>query len=292
MSPPPLADRARRCLLAGALGDAWGGPYEGRLPQTTPEFPANATISDDTQLTLATCEAITAKRGRVDPEALAERFRSWFDAGRLTGLGSATLKALRDLSNGAHWALAGARGEYAAGSGAAMRVAPFAFILDPHASSARRVLRDACRITHHNDEAYAGALAIAIAVRQCSVTLGVPPDLLAAVGEALPDTAVRDRLAELAPLTDSPVSVAARFGNTGHVVEAVPLALYIACRAANSIEDAARTAAWAGGDTDTIAALAAQVVGAAGAEVPDALLSRISDYTRMVSIVDAFVKVL
>ena len=36
--------------------------------------------------------------GAVDAEAIARSLRDWFVARRLTGLGSATLKALRDLA--------------------------------------------------------------------------------------------------------------------------------------------------------------------------------------------------
>ena len=55
---PTLHDRILGCLLGGAIGDAWGGPYEGALPQAVPDFPSTARLSDDTQLTTATCEAI------------------------------------------------------------------------------------------------------------------------------------------------------------------------------------------------------------------------------------------
>lgn len=106
-------ERVRCCLFAGALGDAWGGPYEGRPPGATTPFPASPVLSDDTMLTAATCEAIIQAGGAVTPELVAEHLRDWFADGRLRGLGSATLKALRDLSAGAHWALAGARGELA-----------------------------------------------------------------------------------------------------------------------------------------------------------------------------------
>jgi ADP-ribosyl-[dinitrogen reductase] hydrolase len=128
------------------------------VPPTTP------TLSDDTELTLATCESIIESCA-VEPESLAEHFVRWFNARRIHGLGSSTLKALRDLSSGTHWALAGARGEYAAGNGAAMRIAPLAFLLDPNDPKQRTTIRDACRITHHSDEAYVGALAVIFAVR-------------------------------------------------------------------------------------------------------------------------------
>ena len=61
----------------------------------------------------------------------------------MRSLGSSTLKALRDLAAGAHWELAGARGEYAAGTGAAMRIAPLAFLLEPGSAADRVIVRHA-----------------------------------------------------------------------------------------------------------------------------------------------------
>jgi len=113
-------DQILGCLLGGALGDAWGGPWEGRVGPSHFKVPSESKVSDDTQLTLATCESII-ERGCVDPESLASHFLEWFVQGRISGMGSSTLKAMRDLSAGVHWALAGSRGEYAAGSGAATR---------------------------------------------------------------------------------------------------------------------------------------------------------------------------
>src|SRR5260370_495332 len=128
------------------------------------EIPSRPVLSDDTQLTLATCQSII-ECGRVDPENLASHFLRWYLAGRIRGMGSSALKAMRDLAVGTHWALAGARGEFAAGNGAAMRIAPLAFLLNPSDAGDRTVIRDVCRITHHNDEAYAGALAVMLAIR-------------------------------------------------------------------------------------------------------------------------------
>ena len=124
------SDRVVGSIIGGALGDGWGRPFEGGLRRDAAPLPNVLVVSDDTQLTLATCEAII-ERGRVDAEAIAARFVAWFRLGRLDGLGASTLKALRDLDSGAHWALAGAKGERSAGNGAAMRVAPLAFVLDP-----------------------------------------------------------------------------------------------------------------------------------------------------------------
>lgn len=122
-------ERVRGCLLAGAIGDAMGGPFEGQPGPIRFRERDNWKISDDTQLTLATCESII-ELSRVSPEHIAARFLHWFRERRITGIGSSTLKAMRDLDAGAHWALAGAKGEMSAGNGAAMRIAPLAFHLE------------------------------------------------------------------------------------------------------------------------------------------------------------------
>ncbi len=118
------------CLIGGAIGDAIGGFYENRSLSHTDFLSYPWHTSDDTQLTLATCQAIIESNGKVVPEKIARKFLEWYNHGQLTGLGASTLKSLRDLQKGAHWALAGRTGERAAGNGAAMRIAPLAFKVD------------------------------------------------------------------------------------------------------------------------------------------------------------------
>ena len=221
-------DKVRGCLLAGAIGDAMGGPFEGRAGPLSFHEHTNWKISDDTQLTLATCESII-ELGEVSPEHIAGRFLHWFRQKRLTGLGSSTLNALRNLDAGAHWALAGAKGEMSAGNGAAMRIAPLAFHLDPGSTEQRQMIRDVCRITHHNEEAYAGGLAVVAAIR--SLASGeTTSQLLETVLTYLPDSRVRDRIKELNSLPDDlPVAeIATQYGSSAYVVDSVPLALYAA----------------------------------------------------------------
>lgn len=278
----PLSDRVCGALLAGAVGDAMGSAYEGEPGPIRWREERAWRLSDDTQLTLATCEAIR-DAGQVSPERIAGRCLDWFRSRRLTGLGASTLKALRDLDAGAHWALAGARGERAAGAGAAMRAAPLAFCLDPEVAEQRTLLRDVCRITHHHDEAYVGALAVVIAIRwlnEQAQTAGA--GLLTHVARSLPDSQVRDRLQSLAELPadiDYGV-VAGRYGRSGFVADVVPLALLAAEQLGRvSLHDLLRTAISAGGDADTRASIAGQVAGSAlGAQqLPAALLERLPE---------------
>ena len=53
------------CILGGALGDAWGGPWEGSPTRVAFQIPERSSVSDDTELTLATCESIIENGGRV-----------------------------------------------------------------------------------------------------------------------------------------------------------------------------------------------------------------------------------
>ena len=56
-----VADRIRGCLLGGAIGDAMGRPFENQPGPVVYREHAPWFVSDDTQLTLATCEAIVQK---------------------------------------------------------------------------------------------------------------------------------------------------------------------------------------------------------------------------------------
>lgn len=247
VKPADQRDSILGCLLGGAIGDAVGGVEErGHLG-----------LSDDTQLTLATCEAI-CEAGRVEPSVLAAAFLRWFQQRRLSGLGSATLKALRDLQAGTHWALTGAKGEMAAGNGGAMRIAPLAFL----PTVDRVTVRDVVRITHHHDEAYLGALAVVLALR---VAWPSSADaLLRDVSADLPDCLVRDRLQAAADLGPASLEDVARCsGTSGWVVETVPLALVAAWHMAEVSFSAGLDAlVRIGGDTDTIASIAGQIAGA------------------------------
>jgi ADP-ribosylglycohydrolase len=284
-----LSDRARGCIIGGAIGDAMGGPFEGQPGPLRYRVHRDWSISDDSQLTLATCESII-ETGVVSPEHIADRFVQWFRARRITGMGSSTLKALRDLDAGLHWALAGAKGEMSAGNGAAMRIAPLAFHLDPKLARDRRIIRDVCRITHHNEEAYVGALVNVVAIRSLAFGQSSPSDLFQTVLQDLPDSRVRDRILALSSLRgdQSVAEVGSDFGASGYVVDSVPLALYAARFIEHLLLDGVlRSAIEAGGDTDTIASMTGQIAGAwlGASQVPRGLIDLLpnANYIEQVS---------
>jgi ADP-ribosyl-[dinitrogen reductase] hydrolase len=289
-----VRDRILGCILGGAIGDAFGGPYERRRPPIVISEADEWRLSDDTQLTLATCEAITICDGSVDPAAIAGRFAGWHRARRVSGMGSNTLKALTELVAGGHWALVGGKGERAAGNGAAMRAAPLAFCLDPNDHVERRTIRDVSRITHHHEEAYAGALAVVVAVRAAAAGLwDGSNDSLRLVVESLPDTQTRDRLIALSEIEEETplLEIARRFGCSGYVAESVPLALCGASRVLSlDFKTVLIELIACGGDTDTNASIAGQVAGAliGRGRLPEELIARAPDRDAVEAIASAF----
>lgn len=278
-----LSERLSGCLIGGAIGDAYGSAFENvELEKSSKDFypfgapeqrKPNWQFTDDTQLTLATCEAI-GENEKLTPELLAAKFLSYFEQNRLTGIGASTLKALRELQVGGHWWVVGRKGEYAAGNGAAMRIAPIAFI----ESATRSEVKDYCTITHNNDEAYTGALAVWTAIRLAiDKSWTGRENLMKLVANNLPDTRVKDRLLELSE-SHHDLSEVGKMGSDGYVVNSVPLAIAHANKILSlGLEEMFESLINIGGDTDTNCSIAGQIAGALIGEqgIPSKMLNQL-----------------
>lgn len=266
-------------LLGGALSDAMATSAEGAPPHATRPLPAGPlSTTDDTALTFATMDAIVANGRAVSPEAVANAFVEAYRRGRVAGVGSSTLRALRLLDGGAHWASAGHEGEFGKGAGPAMRAAPVAFVLDPSDWDQRRTLRFVCEITHRSDEAFAGAVLVALAVRGAASGHFAPEDGPQALDlTGVPDSVLRDRMRDLPPDFSG---FATRFGTSGFTPDAVPAALYVAQEMArNGFQRGVLAAVRAGGDTDTIASIGAQIACATGrVSLPEEWSRRVANW--------------
>lgn len=285
------SDRIRGVILGGALGDAYGSIYEGegRLRGVSLETIRNPSLSDDSQLTLATCEALIDKTGTLG-ERIGASFSRWYSSGRITGVGSSTLKALRDLSVGAPWYLSGATGEMSAGNGAAMRIAPIAFLDIRDLEEAYVVVRDVSSITHKHDEAYVGALVVYLLVS--GILSGRELDeLISSLPNALPDSIVRDKIVEIQNLSSLKIEAAAEsIGVSGYVAESVPFAVFAATKVRDlGIQRVMEQVFCCGGDTDTNGSITGNIAGAiiGESEIPKGLLERIGQIGEVYEMLDS-----
>lgn len=278
-------DKLRGVILGGVLGDAYGSAFEGQgaLLGVDLESCRRAKFTDDTQLTLATCEALVDRNGGELAERVAKAFLRWYSNSMIRGVGSSTLGALRNLSAGAPWYASGAGGEKSAGNGAAMRIAPLAFLnveFEDGFDDGYRLVREVAGITHRNDEAYVGALVIYLIVRGL-LNGGDMDDLIKYLPDDLPDSRVRDQVALLPGMfAMSLEEAAAVVGTSGYVVESVPFSVLAARRAlCAGMQRMLVEVISCGGDTDTNASMAGQMAGAVLGEagLPTDLLQQVRD---------------
>lgn len=244
--------KMRDAVYGLAVGDALGVPYEFQARDT---FRAAepigggfhgqlaGTFSDDTSMTLATCESLRAKQGAIDADDMRARFLTWLERGAYAidsavfDVGITTRRALE--------AGHGLEGEHDCGNGSLMRILPLAF-------------------TEANDSEIAQASAIThahpVACRACVAYVHVARDL--AAGATVPEAIARiadtaapfDRLPGIASLEREQI----RSG--GYVVDTLEATLW--CLATTESYRACVLAAVnLGDDTDTVAAVAGGLAG-------------------------------
>ena len=307
---PPSFDAAAyvdRCvgtLVAGALGDGLGCPVETWSREhilarygpagITDLPPEGARWTDDTQLTVIVGESIVATGGRFDPDDFVPRLVGWLPTGR--GVGRATRAAINELERGEPWDRVGPLLD-SSGNGAAMRTAPVGLI-HALAPTAGALLLDAVCFaipTHGGEVGVAGAVAMAAGVgwlarRAASGATTIDPiafvDFLCAAIADLetaptptrrpPGTPLylRDRLRAIPAWLDrDPVDVFGETWTGAFALESVPAAIFAFLRSPGDPRSVLLTGANASHDTDTIAAMAGNLVGAwLGAETLAAAL--------------------
>lgn len=139
-----------------------------------------------------------------------------------------------------------------------------------------------------------GALAVVIAIRWLAFEKTARPmRLLETVVTYLPDSRVRDCIAELKSLPNNlaVAEVGKQYGSSGYVVESVPLALYAAREIEHlPLQVVLRNAIEAGGDTDTIASMTVQIAGAwiGVSQVSAELINSLPTLSEIDAVIDKF----
>jgi len=282
------AAKYRGTLVGIGIGDALGREVEGWGAATIQDIYGTlrdyvvqppgeiAEITDDTSLTVAAAQSIV-ENGRLEPEDLARRFSSWWPVSR--GIGGATHIAIKAFGRGMPWWRAGDR---SAGNGAAMRIAPIGLLHPVDVDGLRRDAALAAVITHADQMAVASAIAQSWIV---AYLLHVEPghldvgDFFAGLSRVLEDVVdsghpdagdpvgppvqLRTRLLAIADrLDDSTRDLLEFTGTSGFVLESLPGALACFLRSPLDPEEVIVSAVNAGGDTDTVAAMAGALAGA------------------------------
>lgn len=265
-------EKFKNVMIAGIVGDMLGASHKSTIPDLENTcYPFGKVekedvfyISDDSQFTLATCQVISENR-TINGELLAEKFKDWFKKGKFSGLGSSTLKALKDLEVGIHWSISGHKSERAAGNGIAMRIAPIAFF--PEFMN-KTIIQELSVVTHRNDEAYTGGLAIAKAIELALIEIKGEPfwDQIINIS---PDTLTKEQLIKASQLFCSIFEAGQVLGSSGYVIESVPFSIYAALKGLEiGFEEMFNQIISCGGVTDTNAAMAGQILAAFGVEIP------------------------
>ncbi len=285
------------CLLGGAVGDALGLPFEGLSRERVARrlgaealrhslVRGRGMISDDTEHACMTGQALLAAGGRPErfARSLAWRLRGWLLAGPAS-VGWGTLRAIVRLWLGWPPDRSGVR---SAGNGPAMR-APLLGVCVAEDQLDEFVARSTL-LTHRDPRALAGALALARAAARAARG-ETPPAVLAALQRGCDDAELASALAQVqehvlrgAPPSALAAALGQASGVSGYIHHTVPVAL--ACWAASprDVAGAVDAAVRLGGDTDTVAAIAGALAGAAGGPgaIPAAWLAGIWEAPRSV----------
>jgi ADP-ribosylglycohydrolase len=258
-------------LVGLSVGDAVGAAAEGQLFDPDRDAPPGRHWTDDTQMAVSVAEVLL-EHGRVDQDRLARAFALRYEPWRGYGAGMHAL--LRALRGGDKWQQARfivfPSGSF--GNGSAMRVAPLgAFLAE---ASRYEVVAEAARsaeVTHAHPEGIAGAVAVAVAAWTAARSRGEPaPTLESLLDGSLAALSQESEVARglahargLAP--GAPLARAVeRLGNGSRVAcaDTVPLALWLAFTHLDDYRGAVEAAVKAGGDADTVAAIAGGIVAA------------------------------
>lgn len=268
------------CLLGAAVGDAIGLPYEGLSPRRARRFAklplqhrfvlGRGMVSDDTDHTIFVVQALLRSSGDavLFRRCLAWRLRCWLLC-LPAGIGLATLRGIVRL-----WLGFKTSGVYSAGNGPAMRSAILGAAFPDDVALRHAHVEASTTLTHTDPKALAGALAVAeVAARIATGEWKTRPsvdDFIRALLAVSSDKAwqacvadMREFCDEAAPIAGAQARYSTGQGVTGYVLHSVPFALLVWFRCFGDYRATIETVTQAGGDVDTVAAIAGALAGAA-----------------------------
>lgn len=281
VDPQLLLDRAVGVVLVSAAGDALGAGYEFGPPLSadTPVTMkgggsfgwAPGEWTDDTQMALALLTTIAQQEHT--PEAVEAAFRAWYDSGPAdVGIQTrAVLGSTGSLSEAAA-RISAQRPDRSAGNGSLMRTGPVALIALGDRARIATYAAAVSELTHPDrdcvDACVLWSLAIDDAIRNAPGGAGAW-DWVGSLLRGLDHIPSERRTRWSGLIEEAATGEPGDFPRNGWVVHAFQGAFTAILRCADSVTDPAahvrlalETAVRAGGDTDTVAAIAGALLGA------------------------------
>jgi ADP-ribosyl-[dinitrogen reductase] hydrolase len=268
------------CILGTALGDAAGLPCEGLSPTRQRKlfgaageptlFFGRRMVSDDTEHTIMTAQALVQSRGDVEKftRCFAKNLRAWISC-LPAGVGLATLKACLKLCVGVSPERSGV---CSAGNGPAMRSALLGVCLGDDVETLRQFVSASSRLTHTDPRAEHGAFAVALAAHFASTRDDFSPieysnalrQALGADAEELCDLVDRaaNSVQNAQTTRDFAIELGLKRGVSGYVLHTVPVVLHAWLCHRDDFHAAVMEIVRCGGDSDSTGAIVGALVGA------------------------------
>jgi ADP-ribosyl-[dinitrogen reductase] hydrolase len=299
-----FTDKVAGLLLGMVVGDALGLPREGLSRRRAMRMyggkplkhcliARRGMVSDDTEHACMVAQAILASGGdeKVFVRSLAWRLRLWL-LGVPAGVGLATLRGICKLWLGFPPDKSGVR---SAGNGPAMRSPVLGVYAGDTPQSLVKLVRASTRLTHTDERAEQGALAVAIACHYGSKRKAEQVDANEFFA-LLKEYVTNDELCKAFQTAESTlrdgltgIELAQRMGLEngigGYIVHTVPVAIFCWLRNRLSFRDALEEVILLGGDADTTGAITGAMAGASlgYSAIPDEWLKGIAEWPRSVS---------
>lgn len=263
---------AKTALMGTSIGDAFGDSFFGtedlineciahrQIPPTKWEF------TDDTIMTLAVFEELEMD-GQINQDRLIHKFCTNHDKDINRGYGATVRRVLREISEGGDWKTIASNafdGQGSMGNGAAMRVCPIGAYYFDDFKKVKELAISSATVTHTNNEAIAGAVAIAIAT---SITTKLrienfmisPLKFIETVLAEVPDSDTHAKIKKsiTLPYTYHIETVRQILGNGSQMTaqDTVPFVIWCVAHNLTSFVDALWKAVSIKGDRDTICAM-------------------------------------
>jgi poly(ADP-ribose) glycohydrolase ARH3 len=289
----PSEDHYRGALLGLALGDALGAPHEGGLLEKLLWRILGSTrnglrrFTDDTQMSLDLAESLISC-GDIDQDDIATRFSRSYRWDR--GYGPGAARILKRIRSGKAWREA-SRSVYPTGSlgnGGAMRAPVIGLFFHRRPERLASAARLAAEVTHAHPLGMEGAALVAAATA-AALDGADGRGILERAASAASSAEYVDAVALAGSWLDSRMMVSARDvrGRLGMGVTAprsCVTAVYVAGRFLQEPLEALLTfLVEAGGDVDTVSAMASAIWGARNgvASLPPGAVGRIEDAARI-----------